>query len=134
MTCPVRRVVYHLSARDQGQDLFGKGDDDAARKGEKAVAALAGVVGLERKSHLHDAPTEQDQPNRSDQTENEIAQVVHDGDRVACGKRRHRAAEGKGKRHNDSAVKAESLFHFAGHRQLVRGLFLIGVLHIAIPP
>lgn len=61
----------------------------------KAVAALAGVVGLERKSHLHDAPAEQDQPDRTDQTENEIAQVVHDGDWVIGGKGRDGAAEHK---------------------------------------
>lgn len=127
VTCPVRRVVYLLSARDQVQNLFGKGDDDAARKGEKAVAALAGIVGLERKSHLHDAPAEQDQADRTDQTENEIAQVVHDGDRVIGGKGRYGAAEHKGNRQHGGAVETKAFSDLAGHRQLVCGLF--GVFH-----
>ena len=83
MTCPVRRVVYLLSARDQVQNLFGKGDDDAACKGEKAVAALAGIVGLERKSHLHDAPAKQNQTDRTDEAEDKVAEVVDDGNGVA---------------------------------------------------
>ena len=95
--------------------------------GLKAVAALAGIVGLERKSHLHDAPAEQDQSDRTDQTENEIAQVVHGGDRVIGSEGRDGAAEHKGNRQYGGAVETEALSDLAGHRQLVCGLF--GVLH-----
>ena len=84
-------------------------------------------MGLERKSHLHDAPAEQDQADRTDQTENKIAQVVHDGNRVIGGKGRDGAAEDKGDRQHSGAVEAEALSDLAGHGQLVCGLF--GVLH-----
>ena len=84
-------------------------------------------MGLERKSHLHDTPAEQDQSDRTDQAENEIAQVVHDGNRVIGGKGRDGAAEHKGNRQHSDAVEAKALSDLAGHGQLVCSL--LGVLH-----
>mgnify|MGYP004422994321 FL=1 len=36
-----------LLAGDQGEDLLGEGDDNAACHGEHAVGALGGIVALE---------------------------------------------------------------------------------------
>ena len=49
------------SAGDKGQNLLGKGNDNAARQGQEAVGTLGGVVALEREAHLDDAPAQQDQ-------------------------------------------------------------------------
>ena len=67
---------------DQCQDLFCKGNDHAAGKGEKAIGALAGIMGLERKTHLNNAPAEQDKAYCTDNPENEIGEIVDDGQRI----------------------------------------------------
>ena len=41
--------------------------DQPARKREKSLTALAGVVALQRKTNLHNAPAEQNQPDGADQ-------------------------------------------------------------------
>ena len=43
-----------LRAGDKGQNLLGKGDNDAARQGQEAVGTLGGVVALEGEAHLDD--------------------------------------------------------------------------------
>ena len=43
------------SAGDEGEDLLGKRDNNAARDGEHAVGALGGVVALEGQAQLEDA-------------------------------------------------------------------------------
>ena len=67
---------YHI------QDLFCKGDDDPTCQGEKPVCPLAGIMRLHRQADLHDAKSQQDQSNGSDQAEDEIGQVVDCLDRI----------------------------------------------------
>ena len=81
-------------------------------------------MGLERKPHLHDAPAEQDQSDRTDQAENKIAQIVHNGDRVIGGKGRHGAAEHKSDRQHSGAVEAEAFLILPGTGSLF-AVFLV---------
>ena len=57
---------YLVSACDKGQNLFRKGNDDAARKGQKAVCPLGRVVRFQRQTNLHHAETEQNHTNCTD--------------------------------------------------------------------
>lgn len=101
-------------ACDKGQNLFCKGNDDAARKGQKAIRPLAWVMGLQRQAHLHDAPSEQDKTNRTDKTENKIREVIHHRQRVAYGKGCHGSAEYHCPRHNHHTIEAEAFSDFSG--------------------
>ena len=111
------------SAGDKGQNLLGKGDDDTTRQGQKAVGTLGGVVALEGEAHLDDAPAQQDQAHSADQAENELGQVVDDGERVAArsgrGKGRHGEAAHQGHRSHPGAVVAVAALHLVGHGQTV---------------
>ena len=70
---------YHfLSASDEGEDLPGEGDHDAARDGEHTVGPLGGVVALEGQAQLEDAEAQQDQADGPDQGKDELTQVLHD--------------------------------------------------------
>ena len=80
------RHFIPLSAGDQGQDLFGKGDHNAARNGEHTVGALRGVVGLEGQAHLQNAVAQQDQAHSADQGKDEVGQVVDHAQRIAAGR------------------------------------------------
>ena len=78
-----------LSAGDQRQDLLGECNDDAARDGQNAVCALGRIVRLERQANLQNAKAEQDQADRANERENEVAQIVDDRKRIAvCRERR----------------------------------------------
>ena len=44
---------HRNSGRDEVEDLLGKGHDQAARQGEKALGTLGGVMALEGEAHLH---------------------------------------------------------------------------------
>ena len=55
------------SARDKGQNLFCKRNDDAAGQGEETVGALARVMAFQRKADLHNAEAEQDKADGADQ-------------------------------------------------------------------
>jgi len=68
---------------DQGQDLLGEGDDDAACQGQEAVGTLRGIVGLQGQAHLNNAPAQQDQADGTDQAEDELTQVIHHSQRIA---------------------------------------------------
>src|SRR5699024_8736224 len=75
-------------ADDQVQDLFCKGDDDTAGKRQEALAALAGIMALQRQAHLNDAPAQQDQTDGTDDGEDEGTEVVDNGQRITVGKHR----------------------------------------------
>lgn len=47
---------HRILGRDEVEDLLGKGHDQAARQGEKALGTLGGVMALEGEAHLHHAP------------------------------------------------------------------------------
>ena len=54
-------------APNRARHFFCKRNDQPARKREKSLTALAGVVALQRKTNLHNAPAEQNQPDGADQ-------------------------------------------------------------------
>ncbi len=99
------------------QDLFGKGNDDTSRDGQKSVCPLGRVVRFKRKAHLHDAEPEKNQPDSADQSENEVGQIVNNGQRVsprfAVCEHRNRHHTHKGERDNDCEDRGESPFTFS---------------------
>ena len=78
----------HFSAGDQRQDLLGECNDDAARNSQDAVRALRRIVRLERQTDLQNAEAEQDQADRANERENEVAQIVDDRQRIAVRRER----------------------------------------------
>ena len=79
----------HFSAGDQRQDLLGERNDDTASNSQDAVCALGRIVRLERQANLQNAKAEQDQADRANERENEVAQIVDDRKRIAvCRERR----------------------------------------------
>ena len=61
---------YHFSsARDKGENLLRKSNDNAASDGEHTVGPLGGVVALEGQAQLEDAEAQQDQAHGADQGE-----------------------------------------------------------------
>jgi len=119
-----------LSARDKGQDFLCEGDDDTTGESQKAVGSLRRIVALERKTDLNDTEAKQNQTDGSDESENEIAQVVHNRNRITAGSK-----SGHGHTHyeresgDDGAVETEALFHLAGHFQLLSILLLSKKFH-----
>ena len=102
------------SARDKIENLFCKGDDNAARDGEKAVGSLRRVVAFKRETDLHDAESEKDQTDSADETEHEVGQVVHDLQRIAASrKRRHRHHAGDSDHKDNGAVSNKALSNFS---------------------
>ena len=103
-----------FSAGDQGQDLFGEGDDDAAGNGHHTVGPLRRVMGLEAEAQLQYAEAQQDDAHGPDQAEDEVAELVHHGDGVPVRKRgsgqrkgQHQDAE-QGEQGTDSFVSVHS--------------------------
>lgn len=113
-------------ADNEVEDLLGEGDNDTTRKSQEAVGSLRGIVGLERKTDLHNTEAEQDKTDGSDQPEDKAGQIVDDRNGVAGSERRNGSAEDECRTHNDGAVDAEAFSDLAGHRQL-SGM-LLGVL------
>ena len=108
------------STNNQVQDFLGEGDDDATGKSQEAVAALGGVVALERQANLNDTPAKQDQTNGADESENKIGQVVDNRDRVAASSKSvDTHAHNERDRENGGCVDAEALFDLAGGLQLL---------------
>ena len=70
------------SAGNQGEDLLGEGDHDAARNGEDAIGALRGVVGLEGEAHLQDAIAQQDEAHSTDKGKDKVGQAGDHGQRI----------------------------------------------------
>ncbi|MBR5947573.1 MAG: hypothetical protein IKZ82_02845, partial [Clostridia bacterium] len=92
------------SAGDKSKNFFCKGNDHTARKGEKAVASLGGIVAREGKTDLNDAPTQEDQSDGADQSENKVGEIVDNADRIVCGKSCRCRAEDKRPAENCGAV------------------------------
>ena len=65
-----------VSPGDQGEDLLGEGDHDAAGDGEDAVGTLGGVMGLEGQAHLQDTVPQQDEAYRPDEGKDKVGQAV----------------------------------------------------------
>ena len=89
-------------------------------------------MALEGEAHLNDAPAQQDQAHRPDQTENELRQIVDHLQGVIGGKGRHGAAAQQGRGHYQRAVAAKALFYLTGHGEPL--IFLFVVPHFLVPP
>ena len=122
------------SGGDKVEDFLGKGDDDAAGQGQKTVGTLARIVGLEAETDLYNAPAKQDQADRTDEAEDKVAEVVDDGNGVACGKGGHAHAHGKRKGEDSHHINAVALLDLAGNLRLVDVLLRIKFLHCLFSP
>lgn len=69
--------AYFSYYTNQAQDFLGKGNEQPAKKAQKALGSLAGVVALYRHSHLHNTPAQDDNANGPDAGENKVGQIVH---------------------------------------------------------
>ena len=88
-------------------------------------------MALERHADLHDAPAENDKTDGADQTEDEIAEVVHDIDGIAARRESNSAgAEHHSKAKYGSRVDAETLLDLYGSLRLV----LVFSAHFSFPP
>ena len=61
-----------LSARDERQDFFCKGDDNTARDSKETVGSLGRVVRFERETDLHDTEAKQNKTDGANQSEDEV--------------------------------------------------------------
>ena len=115
------------SPGDQSEDLFGKGDHNAARNGEHAVGALGGVVALEGQAHLEDAVAQQDQAHGADQGKDEVGQVVDHVQGIA--------ASDSESGHDDSG-RGNGQADAQGVQPLGTALelILLQIVHVQIPP
>ena len=104
---------------DQVEDFFGKSHDQAAAKRQKSLGTLGRVVALEREANLHNAPTQQDETDGTDQGKDEGGEVVHHPQRIAGGK--SRGGETAGAQHCRH-VDRKPIPSFSAERQGVCGL------------
>ena len=111
---------------DQGQDFLGEGDDDATGQGQEAVGALRGIVGLQGQANLDDAPAQQDQADGTDQAEDEVAQVVHNGQGIAAGGgSRQGQGDDAGHGQHGHGVAAEATLNLGGDGELFGGCLFV---------
>ena len=80
MCLMVRRILQHPH---QSKDLLGEGYEQSAEETEEALGSLAGVVGLDGHAHLHYTPAQDDNANGLDAGENEVREVVYNGQGIA---------------------------------------------------
>ena len=73
------RILTLDTTGDEVQDFLGKGDDDTTGQSQENVGALGRIVGLQRQTNLDNAPTQQNQAYRTDQTEDKGGQVIDYG-------------------------------------------------------
>ena len=109
-------------AGDQGQDLLGEGNDDAASQGQEAVGTLGGIVGLEGQTNLDNAPAQQDQTDGTDQAEDEVTQVIHHLQGITAGGCSGHS-QGDDARHGQHGhgIVAEATLNLAGDGELFGG-------------
>ena len=74
------------SRGNEVEDFLGKRDNQPASQRQEALAALAGVVALQRQTDLHNAPPQQDKTHRADQRKDECGEIFDHDQRVICGK------------------------------------------------
>ena len=122
--CQSFNELSFLLARDEGQNLLGESYHNAARKGQKAVRPLGRVVGFKAQAHLHDAEAEHNHTDSPHQTENEVGEVVDNGNRVVGGKG---GCSKAGHTENEGGIYSKPHPALSAHRQL-GGCFLLGVL------
>ena len=72
---------YHANG---AQDFLCKSDHQAAEQTEKALGALAGVVGLKAHAHLDNAPAQDDDAKGLDDGKDKVAQVIDNSQGVGA--------------------------------------------------
>ena len=105
---------------DQVQNLLGEGDDDTTGQSQEAVAPLGGVMGLQGKAHLDNAPAQQNEAHGPDQAEDKGTQIVDHGQGIAGGVSGHGQTQDHGTGEYGAAVAAETFADGFGHGQAVR--------------
>ena len=109
----------------------GKGNDYATGQSKKSVGSLRRIMALEGQTNLHNTPAKQNEANSSDQSENEIAQIVDDRDRVAVrSKGRYAKCSQKSEGDHQHRIEAKTLFYLSGDHRLI----LVFLVHFAFPP
>ena len=111
--------AHHLT-HDQIQNFLGKGDNNAASQSQEAVAPLGGVMGLQGKAHLDNAPAQQNKTYGADQAEDEGAQVVDHYQRITGSIGGHSQTQDHCAGEYSTAVAAETFADGFGHGQAVR--------------
>lgn len=129
-------IVITGLADDEVKNFLRKGDDDATGKGQEAVAALGGIVALEGQTNLNNTPTKQDQPDGTNESEDEIGQVVYNRDGVAASSKSvDTHAHDERDCENGGCIEAEALFDLDGSLQLlIFVLVKIEILHFLSSP
>ncbi len=124
----VRRIFPYRGSQDAdgGKYLLGEGDQQAAEQTQKALGALAGVVGLDGHTDLDDAPAQDDDADGPDRGEDEVGQVVDDGEGV----RGSPAAARAGTVPNVTASTAQA--HTVKMRMIFGWLFFIRFLLLQV--
>ena len=123
--------LFVLDCTDGGQDLLGKGNQQATEQAKKTLCTLAGVVGLDAHAHLHNTPAQDDNTQSLDDGENEIREVVDDGERVRTGSK-GRSCTGK-RNGSDKSCHPIPLLHFLLTLRQIRR-FLVFLDHVVCPP
>ena len=113
-------MYWNISAGDQGEDLLGKGDHNAACHGEHTVGALAGVMTLEGESDLQDTEAQQDDTHRADEGENKLGQVVDYSEGIICRQRSGGKAQAQDEHGEDGEYTVCAVI---GHIVLFQGIF-----------
>ena len=118
----------NLSAGDHVQDLFCERDDDATGQGEEAIGTLARIMAGKRETNLDDAPTQQDQAHRANQSEDELRQVVDDGDGIAVRIGGEAEPHDEGDSQKTGTVDPEAFLDFGRHGELI-GVLVVEIVH-----
>lgn len=123
----------NLSAGDHVQDLFCERDDDATGQGEEAIGTLARIMAGKRETDLDDAPTQQDQAHRANQSEDKLGQIVDDGDGIGVRIGGEAESHDEGDSQKTGTVDPEGLHDFGRHGELI-GVLVIEIVHFVFPP
>ena len=76
-------------------------------------------MGLQGQADLDDAPAQQDQTDGTDQAEDELRQVVHNGQRIAAGgSSRQGQGNDAGNGQHSHGIEAEAALNLAGNGEL----------------
>jgi len=75
--------THFLQGANGGQDFLGKGNQQTAKQTQEALAALAGIVALDTHTDLYHTPAKDDDTHGLDSGENEVGQIIHDGQRIS---------------------------------------------------